>query len=237
MVNDFNFYVGGIEDAMLALLEEELRPLGVKTFATYSGELDSDNLKKAISALSPKFPLVMVSYTDGKDVQLPRTAAVLGKSRTFQHECSFAVICAAADSRGDLARRRGAPVGSKKIGVYQMLSAAREILTDMRLKVRVESSPPDTSNLSDSTPLPGGDPAAPTAPEILLTHQPLLPSGTEFIARIPDVTAYAQIFDTYFKYQSLDRSDHGIPVTEFILTVESLNDTALPAQKPGFELV
>ena len=214
-MKDFNFYVGGIEDAMLALLEKELKPLGVKTFATYSGEMDADNLKKALSELSSSFPLVMVSYTDGKDVQLPRQAGVLGKARQFQHECSFAVICAADDSRGENARRRGALVGSKKIGVYQMLSKAREILIDLRLKINVE----------------GED------EPVLLTYQPLMPSGTEFIARLKEVTAYAQIFDTYFKFQSLDRSEAGIPVSEFVLDVESLNDATLPANKPGVEIV
>lgn len=214
LVKDFDFYAGGIEDAMLVLLEQELRPLGVKTFATYSGELDSDNLKKAIGDLSPQFPLVMVSYTDGKDIQLPRQSAVLGKPRQFQHECSFAVICASNDSRGDKSRRRGALVGSKKTGVYQMLSTVRSILTDLRLKINIEGA------------------------EHLLTYDPLMPSGTEFIARIPQVTAYAQIFDTFFKYQSLDRSVAGIPVSEFVLDVESLNDLILPeVNLPGVKIV
>lgn len=199
-MRDFDFYVGGIEDAMLTLLENELKPLGVKTFATYSGELDSDNLKKAIGALSPKFPLVMVSYTDGKDINLPRESPVFGRPRIFQHECSFAVICAANDSRGENARRRGALVGTRKTGVYQMLSKVRSVLSDVQWKI----SDGDT--------------------EELLNYQPLLPSATEFIARIPEVTAYAQIFDTYFKWQTLDRSVAGIPVSSLTIEVDSLNE-------------
>lgn len=214
LIKDFNFYVGGIEDVMLALIEQELKPLGVKTFSTYSGEMDSDNLKKALGTLKSQFPLVMVSYTDGKDIQLPRQAAVLGNPRQFQHECSFAVICATNDSRGETARRRGALVGSKKIGTYQMLSKTREILIDRRLKIRIENE------------------------DHLLTYDPLMPSGTEFIARLPDITAYAQIFDTYFKYQSVDRRDDGVPVSEFTLDVKNLNDQHIPeANLPGLKIV
>lgn len=213
-MKDFNFYVGGIEDAMLALLETELKPLGVKTFATYSGELDSDNLKKAIGALSPKFPLVMVSYTDGKDINLPGQAAVLGRPRTFQHECSFAVICAANDSRGDKARRRGASVGGKAVGVYQMLAKVRAILSDAQWNVVVDDE------------------------KVLLNYKPLEPSATEFIARVPDVTAYAQIFDTYFKWETLDRRQAGIPVVNLTLDVDRLNAPAIPENNlPGVKII
>ncbi len=100
---DFEFYVGGIEDTILTLLETEMKPLGVKTFASYSGELDSENLKQALGALTPKFPLVMVSYADGRDTQDPKTPAILGRSLHYRHDCSFAVICASSDAR----RRNG----------------------------------------------------------------------------------------------------------------------------------
>ncbi len=209
-MRDFDFYVGGIEDAILTLLESEMRSLGVKTFATYSGELDTENLKRALGELSPKFPLVMVSYTDGRDLQQPVTSPVFGLSRTFKHECSFAVICASNDARGDKARRRGKLIGARKFGVYQMLAKAREILSDLQLKI----SDGDT--------------------EELLTYQPLVPSATEFIARIPEVTAYAQIFDTYFKWETRDRSVAGIPVSSFTLDVDSLNEPEIPANNlPG----
>ncbi len=214
-MKDFDFYVGGIEDAILALLETEMKPLGVKTFATYSGELDSDNLKRAIGALAPKFPLVMVSYTDGKDINSPMESPVFGKPRVFKHECSFAVICAANDSRGENARRRGALVGTKRMGVYQMLSKVRDLLSDLQLKAIYEGQ------------------------EVLLTYKPLEPSATEFIARIPEVTAYAEIFDTYFKWETRDRSQAGTNVTEFILDVDSLNALDVPEEQnlPGVKYI
>lgn len=214
MIRDFDFYVGGIEDGMLKALETEMKALGVKTFASYSGELEPDTLKKAIAALTPKFPLVMVCYAGGKDINLPRTSPVFGASRVFQHECSFAVICAADDSRGETARRRGA--GFKKIGAYQMLAAARDILSDLQLTARVE----------------GED-----EPE-LLTYQPLTPSATEFIARIPEVTAYAEIFDTYFKWETRDRSKPGRAVEEIIVGVDRINTpTELPGNLPGVKFI
>lgn len=218
-MKDFDFYVGGIEDAMLQSLEAEMRELGVKTFATYSGELsDPDNLKKALSALVPKFPLVMVAYTDGKDVQLPATFSAFGAAQIYQHECSFAVICASNDSRGEKARRRG--VGARKIGTYQMLAKVREILSNLQIyaNLQIENQPDES---------------------VLLTLKPLTPSATEFIARIPEVTAYAEIFDTYFKWETRDRREAGTAVSQVIIQVERTNTpTELPTDTlPGTKLI
>ncbi len=215
---DFDFYVGGIEDAMLQSLEAEMRELGVKTFATYSGELsDPDTLKKAIAALAPKFPLVMVSYTDGKDVQLPATFPAFGAPQIYQHECSFAVICASNDSRGEKSRRRG--VGTAKIGVYQMLAKVRDILSNLQIYANLQTT---------------GEPDE----RVLLTLKPLVPSATEFIARIPEVTAYAEIFDTYFKWQTRDRRQSGTAVSQVIVNVERTNTpTELPENLPGTKLI
>lgn len=197
---DFEFYVGGIEDAILQLLENEMKPLGVKTFATYSGELsDPAKVKEAIGALSPKFPLVLVSYGDGEDKQIPVVSPVLGEPIPFRHDCSFIVICASADARGDSARRRGQLVGNKRIGCYKMLSKVRETLSGLQIKAVCEGE------------------------EVLLTYAPLMPTANEYIARLPDITAYAVPFATYFKWLSKDRSEAGIAVEEFVLDVESLN--------------
>lgn len=211
---DFEFYVGGIEDTILTLLETEMKPLGVKTFASYSGELDSENLKQALGALTPKFPLVMVSYADGRDTQDPKTPAIFGRSLHYRHDCSFAVICASSDARGETARRRGQLNKGKRIGTYQMLAAVREILSGLNLIIDIDNEKTD------------------------LTNQPLLPIGIEYIARIPNVTAYAAIFDTYFRYSTPDRTQAGIDVTEFTLNVESLNDTEIEElQLPGVEVI
>lgn len=196
---DFEFYVGNIEDGILAALEAQLRPIGVKTFITYSGELDTETLKKAISSLTPKFPLVMVSYTDGDDVQDPKTAPILNKPMHFRHDCSFAVICASADARGENARRRGKETLGRKIGVYTMLSKVREVLSGLRLSL-----------IDDDE-------------KVTLTHSPFKPSGVQYIARIPSITAYASVFDTNFRYSTIDRQEAGINVSELVLGVESRN--------------
>lgn len=210
---DFEFYVGGIEDAILELLEVEMKPLGVKTFATYSGELsDPAKVKEAIGSLSPKFPLVLVSYADGVDKQDPPVRPVLGEPLPMRHDCEFVVICASADSRGDLARRRGQLVGSKKIGCYGMLSAVREVLSGLQIETVIEGE------------------------SILLTYSPLMPQANEYIARLPQITAYAVPFKTYFKWQTKDRSEAGKQVETIVLDVESLNssgsgNTNLPGVK------
>lgn len=199
MALDFEFYVGGIEDAILQLLTTEMKPLGVKEFATYSGELDSENLKRAMAELSPRFPLIMVSYADGEDKQIPPVSPVFGEPIHFRHDCSFVVICASADARGTNAQRRGALTGNKKLGVYQMISKVRELLSGLQIKATVEET------------------------EELLTYEPLMPTANEFIARLPNITAYAVPFETYFKWSSIDRTQEGSAVSNLILDVESLN--------------
>lgn len=208
-MKDFEFYVGNIEDAILALLEQALKPLGVKTFELYSGDLDADSLKKAIAAIAPKFPLVMVSYTDGSDVQDPKTAPVLGKSLHFRHECSFVVICASDDARGETARRRGSATNGNRIGTYRMLSKARETLSGLRLFVDENGT------------------------DVVLTSQPLMPSANEYIARMPGITAYAVIFDTEFRYSTLDRRTEGTAVSELILNVNGNDSSTLLNEAPG----
>jgi phage gp37-like protein len=196
---DFEFYAGGIEDAILTVLQTEMKPLGVREFAAYSGELDSEQLKKAIGTLTPRFPLIMVAYSRGEDTRMPVTSPVLGSPIPFRHDCEFLVVCASADARGDEAQRRGKLVGNKKLGCYQMISKVREILTGLQFSTVVENEP------------------------VLLTHQPLMPLSNEFIARLPNITAYAVPFETYFNWSSKDRSRTGTQVTQVIPGVDSLN--------------
>lgn len=198
---DFEFYVGGIEDAILQLLEAEMKPLGVKEFAVYSGELDSENLKRSLSELAPRFPLVLVSYADGEDKQLPPVSPVFGESIHFRHDCNFTVVCATNDARGTAAQRRGALTGTKKLGVYKMLAKVREILSGLQISI-----------------VPEGE-----TETILLTYSPLVPLANEFIARLPQITAYAVPFETYFKWSTKDRSTAGTPVSAVVLGVGSRN--------------
>lgn len=211
---DFEFFVGGIEDAILQLLKDVMQPLGVKEFATYSGELDTEQLKKAISSLTPRFPLVMVSYAEGVDTQMPSTSAVLGSPIHFRHDCTFLVVCASADARGDYAQRRGRLVGNKKVGCYKMLSKVRETLSGLRIKTVVEND------------------------DVLLTNQPLMPESNEFIARLPNITAYAIPFQTYFNWSTKDRSRDGTAVTEVSVGVNSLNAPSEPNNNlPGVKFI
>lgn len=213
-MKDFEFYVANIEDSILALLEQQMKPLGVKSFDLYSGDLgDPETLKKALGAMSLNFPLVLVSYTDGVDTLDPKTAPVLGKPRTYRHDCSFVVICASNDARGENARRRGKAIKNVTIGTYTMISKVRELLSDLRLKVVVGE---------------GED-----AETVLLTTDVLTPQANEYLTRMSNITAYAVIFDTAFKYSTLDRSAAGTPVTEFILDVESRNASSQTNNVPG----
>lgn len=198
---DFDFYVGGIEDAILAVLKSHLSALGIKTFETYSGDLDSEQLKKGISALTPKFPAIFVTYMDGKDVEDAKSHKVKGKAIHYRHDCSFMVVCVSNDARGNKAQRRGAVIGTKpKCGTYQMMSAVRSELGGLWLSVNIGN-------------------------EIIpLTHSPLEIVGNEFIAKLPDITAYAVIFDTSFRFSTADRTVSGREVSEFVLEVESLEE-------------
>jgi len=130
-VLDFNFYAGGIEDGILEVLQAPMKAIGVKSFATYSGQLDSpDDLKAAISQQMLRYPFTMVSYAGGESKRDPPTSPVFGKPLHYRHDCSFAVIVADDNPTGEKARRR-----SK---VYQMISIVWNELTGVRLKKRID---------------------------------------------------------------------------------------------------
>lgn len=205
---DFDFHVGGIEDRIIEILQAGMP--GVKNFFSYSGELDSENLKKAISSLIAKFPLVLVSYTDGEDKRLA-TPRVKNAPFHLRHDCSFAVMCATNDARGEKARRRGLPTGAQpQLGCYQMLSKVRTLLSGVWLDGTDENN------------------------EIVpLIHEPLLPVANEFLARMKNLTAYAVIFQTSFNYETLDRRAAGTAVSNLDISVGKQNSIVLPPDAPG----
>ncbi len=205
---DFEFYVGGIEDAILDLLEEKLKEFGVKTFAYYSGELDSDNLKTALSTLTATFPLIMVSYTQGKDVKDPKTSAVFGQPTHYRHDCSFVVMCLSNDARGETARRRGKAVGNKKIGAYKMISKARKELGGVRFVPEIEG-------------------------EKITLNTPLELADVDYVGKLPNITAYAAHFETSFKFSTEDRSVATRQVDRLTIAVEKNESAILPANTPG----
>lgn len=178
---EFDYHLGGIEDGIIELLSALLvsRPDGyVKTVGTYGGELDSKQLREALDDLLPNLPLMLVSYADGADVPSPATSPTRGEPFVIQHRCTFSVICASDDARGEKERRRGTAVTK---GVYAMLADARRLVSGWHLQK------------------PDGDEV------VLLNTLPLTPSGVDFIARLPGLTAYAQHFDTTFSYLTPDR--------------------------------
>ena len=207
-MRDFEFHVGGIEDRIIEVLQAGMP--GVKNFFTYSGELDADNVKKAISSLTPKFPLILVSYTVGDDKRIPATARIKNAPLHFRHQCEFGVICATSDARGETARRRGAITGAQgKLGCYRMMSKVRTLLSGLWLEKVVEGE------------------------TVQLTHDPLIPLSNEFMARLPNMTAYAVIFETSFNYETLDRRGDGIAVENVEVEVIKQTSRPLPPIAPG----
>ncbi len=192
MEHGFDFFVAGIEDGMIAALKPAM-PY-VKEWGTYGGELDTEQLRRALGELTPRMPLVLVSYEDGEDVESPATAPLPGEPRVFKHDCGFAVIVVSGDARGDLARRRGK---GQDIGAYKMIADAKSALDCLQFKV-VDG---------DET--------------VLLNPEPLKPAGVDYIARLPQLTAYAIHYDTYFKYLTPDRTTTGPLVQELIFEVEN----------------
>lgn len=209
---DFDFYAGGIEDAIIEALKSGMT--GVKMIETYSGQLDDpESLKAAIASKARSYPLVMVSYGDGVDVRDPATSAVLGRSLIFRHDCSFAVICVSTDARGETERRRGGG------GTYAMIGQVRRLLTGLRFSKMV------TETVDDEE----------VEVKYLLTTEVLVPVANEYIAKLPNMTAYAVIFATAFKWKSPDRTEAGIDVTELIVGVTEMGvaPNVVPEGPPG----
>ncbi len=204
---DFDITVGGIEDGMLAALRTGMSAMGIQSFATYSGDLDSDNLTKRLMEFATKCPRVMVSYMNGRDFRDAGTSPTLKKALRFRHDCSFAVIVASNDIRSETVRRRGAAGSS---GAYSMIAKVKKTLSGLSIQAVVDS---ETK---------------------ILTQTPLLPITTEFITRKQNMTAYAVIFGTSFRWASPDRSAEAIPIESVTIDVESLmeHDTDPPG-KPG----
>lgn len=210
----FNDYVGGIEDGIIGVLtaRRKVHPdhpdRYLKDIGSYGGELDENTLRETLNEVQDRIPLALVGYTDGEDTLMPATAPVFGQPRTYRHDCSFAIIAVAEDARGGTAQRRGA-AGS--VGVYQMLADFRQDLSGLWLIRK-----------GDTIVTRAGDrPLA--ADEQLLTFDPLKPadakqnrSSIQFIARLPEMTAYAVVFDTWFEWTEDDRRGGTTPVTELI---------------------
>jgi phage gp37-like protein len=196
----FELTVGGIEDGINQALSDTLSVSNggyLKEIASYGGQLDEQTLKAFVTQLAPRFPLILVAYGDGEDKEVPATSTAFNEPRIFRHDCSFSVICCTNDARGEQAQRRGAVGG---VGVYRMLASVRETLSGYRFQKQ--------NGINQM---------------VLLNLEPLKPSGVQYLARLPGLTAYAQHFDTYFKWTEPDRRVAGVPVQDLIIEVEPLN--------------
>lgn len=210
----FEFFVGGIEDGIIELLTNVFSvradpPGYLKTVAAYGGELDGTTLKKFIDELAPLFPLMLVCYGDGNDSLVPGIAPAADEPRIWRHDCTFTVIACSDDARGESAQRRGIQA---KPGVYRMIDDAREFLAGRRFRRPLGSE------------------------QILLTYEPLRPAGVEYLARLPELTAYAQHFDTYFKWTERDHRPAARGVDELIFEVSPMNAETGPGGLPGTQL-
>ena len=204
----FDYIVGGIEDGIIAALSAALGVEAdngyVKTVASYGGELDSQKLREALNALTPRLPLMLVSYADGEDIEDPKTVPFAGAPRFYRHDCTFTVICCSADARSDKARRRGS---GSSVGVYKMIADVRALLGGVRFTA---IDGPET---------------------VRLNQEPFRYAGIEYLARLQELTAYAVHFDTYFRFSEPDRSQPGPLVEELVFTVENTfekGDSNLP---------
>jgi hypothetical protein len=90
-------------------------------------------------------------------------------------------------------------------GVYKMVADVRKALAGLRLKKEGE----------------------------LLTLDPLTVSGVQYLARLPELTAYAAHFDTYFKWMEPDRRGETIDVSELIFEAGSTGGLEQPGTLPG----
>jgi phage gp37-like protein len=107
-VTDFQFYVNGIEDAVVAALQAKVGEYA-GDISLYSGELDeAPKLRDALAALANRFPLFLVTYTEGKSTRETQIAPGQGAPWSVRHDCTFLVIVADDDARGEDKRRRGA---------------------------------------------------------------------------------------------------------------------------------
>jgi uncharacterized protein DUF1834 len=205
----FDQIIGGIEDgikaALAAAVGVKVENGYAKTIESYAGELDADTLKRALGELTPRMPLFLVAYGDGDDsLDPPTQAALRGEPRHFRHDCTFTVICCSDDARGDRARRRGT---GNSAGVYKMISDARTTVGGVQF----------AGTYGDET--------------WILNSEPMRFAGNQYLARLPELTAYAVHFDTWFRYSEPDRTEPGQLVEEVVFEVENTfekGDSNLP---------
>lgn len=204
-VQDFAFFVGNIEDGMIAILEAAVGKDAEEGYAgditTYSGELDDEeHLREAMGALAGRFPLFLVSYGEGKSTRQTQIAPGVGAPWSVRHDCTFIVMCLDDDARGETERRRGA---------YNMASDVLAALENKQLHYV------------------DGD------IKITLTPGEFISRGVNHLGSFSDVTAYAVPFDVYFNYLTPDRRNPEQEIDEIVFELNPLNPVRRTTGLPG----
>lgn len=177
---------------LVGLLEEKVVDLVfdgmtyVKTVRTYNGELgDRARLAEALKALKNEFPLVLVAYSGGEDVEWDGSREP-NTPRDKQHEGTLTLVCCADDSRHQYVRNRGQSALTRKDGQalsHRMMSDVRNLLDNRQLKTEVDGE------------------------KVILNVGQLDATGNDYVERITGVTAIAVSFECVFAYTTQDYSE------------------------------
>jgi phage gp37-like protein len=175
--------VGRLEEEVVDLVFDGM-PY-VKTVRTYNGELgDRAKLAEALKALKNEFPLVLVAYSGGEDVEWDGSREP-NAPRDKQHEATLTVVCCADDLRHQYVRNRGQSALTRKDGQalsHRMMSDVRDILDNRQLTTEVDGE------------------------EAILNVGQLDATGNDYVERITGVTAIAVSFSCAFAYTTPDHS-------------------------------
>lgn len=177
-----DFYISGLEDAILSLLKtgDDVRaPLAAKDFSAYGGELDAENLKEALKMLVVRFPLVLVSYGSGQSKRKSATGVLDGEPIEFEHRCGYMVVVCSRNMRGQSERRADA---------YGLIGSTVDLLGGVVFTKVINEGTEDEETIT-------------------LNTQPFTLDAIECITRLPDLTAYAIHFNTSFHHWSPDRRE------------------------------
>lgn len=177
---DFEFYVGGLKTAILALLKNgnstasPVQPpmTGVQKFAPYHGEFNGADLMSAMKGLAANLPAVLVAYGSGRDKQNAGVGNLDGEPIEFEHSCGLVVIVVCNNLR---------------IGGAQRVTTADKMVGEARQLLGGVQFVKDSSEAGEPEHLE------------LLNHTPLMFAGVETLLLLSDLTALAVSFTTSFK--------------------------------------
>ncbi|OLE54587.1 MAG: hypothetical protein AUG51_07325 [Acidobacteria bacterium 13_1_20CM_3_53_8] len=208
MDRGFSFFVGGIEDAMIAALAEQAAEYS-GDIAPYAGEFgDEKKLREAIDSLTPRFPLFLVGYGSGHDKRETQLFPEHGSPWVKRHDCTFIVILADNDARGEEQQRRGAT------GIYRMIDDVHAALEGRQFVALIGEGEEQE--------------------RVILNPGEFIATDVEHIVHFADMTAYAVPFETYFRYLTPDRREPGLDIEAIQFEIDLTNrHRVIPGDAPG----